>query len=133
MQHENYSLNIDGDEDVEWGRDLRYDLSITLGEAATGASKTVYYPCLCLCDKCQGQGQFKTSPDSWNAAPCSKCSGKGCLKEYKSLEVIFRAGVQNQTSLYYAEYGNAGKHGGKSGGLYVVLNVEADGRSSYTA
>ena len=57
----------------EPGSDLRYDLEITLEEAAKGAEKEVTYRCHHACGRCSGKG---AEPGS-SVVSCSTCGGAG--------------------------------------------------------
>ncbi|MGB7925136.1 MAG: molecular chaperone DnaJ, partial [Pyrinomonadaceae bacterium] len=58
------------------GADLRYDLEITLEEAATGMTAQLRIPRLETCDKCKGSGAAEgTQPET-----CSTCSGAGQVR-----------------------------------------------------
>ena len=55
------------------GSDLRYDLEITLEEAATGIARKLNIPRLEKCDVCEGSGAEKgTQPET-----CTVCQGSG--------------------------------------------------------
>jgi molecular chaperone DnaJ len=55
------------------GSDLRYDLEITLEEAANGKAETLHIPRLEKCVECDGKGAEKgTSPET-----CIACQGSG--------------------------------------------------------
>ncbi|MBI2136265.1 molecular chaperone DnaJ [Candidatus Woesearchaeota archaeon] len=55
------------------GSDLRYDLEITLEDAAHGTTKTLSIPKLETCEECDGSGA-KSSSD---VEKCSVCNGSG--------------------------------------------------------
>lgn len=55
------------------GSDLRYDLQITLEEAATGCEKEIEIRKLDACETCDGSGAQKGS----RAVTCSTCRGRG--------------------------------------------------------
>ncbi len=55
------------------GSDLRYDLEITLEEAATGATKHIVIPRLEQCTKCDGSGAESES----DIVSCPECNGSG--------------------------------------------------------
>lgn len=55
------------------GADLRYDIDITLEEAATGITKNIIFPRTEICKECSGSGA-KSSSD---IVTCSNCSGTG--------------------------------------------------------
>ncbi len=55
------------------GADLRYDMSITLEEAATGADKEIEFKKSVRCDACGGSGaELGTRPET-----CQTCGGQG--------------------------------------------------------
>src|SRR5437667_8318733 len=60
-------------EDRQRGADLRYDMQITLEEAAFGAEKEIEVRKLDSCDKCHGSG---AEPGS-RAINCPTCGGRG--------------------------------------------------------
>ena len=55
------------------GSDLRYDMQITLEEAAAGCEKEIEIRKLDACDTCEGSGAQKGS----HAVTCSVCRGRG--------------------------------------------------------
>ncbi len=58
---------------VQRGADLRYDLQITLEEAATGKEEKLKIPRLETCGECEGKGTAKgTEPET-----CITCKGSG--------------------------------------------------------
>ncbi|MDM8001152.1 MAG: molecular chaperone DnaJ [Dehalococcoidia bacterium] len=68
------------------GSDLRYDLSVTLEEVASGVEKTVEIPRVSPCSVCNGTG---AQPDGLEA--CPKCRGAGqIVKEQRSGYSIVR-------------------------------------------
>ncbi len=69
------------------------------------------------CSACRGTGQVI-------ATPCPKCKGNGIVTETKELSVRIPAGVDTGTRLRVRGEGDPGVHGGPSGDLYVVINVE---------
>jgi molecular chaperone DnaJ len=60
-------------EDRQRGADLRYDMQITLEEAAFGTEKEIEVRKLGLCDQCQGSG---AEPGS-RSISCPACGGRG--------------------------------------------------------
>jgi len=68
------------------GADLRYDLTVTLEEAAFGTEKTVELPKMEQCQACSGSG---AEPDG--LAQCESCSGTGqIVREQRSGYSVFR-------------------------------------------
>ena len=55
------------------GSDLRYDMQISLEEAATGCEKEIEIRKLDVCDTCEGSGAQKGS----HAVTCTVCRGRG--------------------------------------------------------
>jgi len=58
------------------GADLRYDLEITLEEAATGTTKHIVVPRLEKCSKCDGSGAESKS----DIIDCPQCNGSGVYR-----------------------------------------------------
>ncbi|MCZ2391199.1 MAG: molecular chaperone DnaJ [Acidobacteria bacterium] len=58
---------------VQRGSDLRYDLEITLEEAASGKDETLRIPRLETCGECSGSGAEKGT----SAETCANCGGSG--------------------------------------------------------
>ena len=69
-----------------------------------------------VCPKCGGTGHIIGSP-------CKKCRGEGRLEVEKTIKVKIPAGVDNNAKIRVAKEGDAGKNGGASGDLYIVMYV----------
>ena len=69
------------------GNDLRYDLGITLMEAAFGAEKTLEIPRWEMCDECSGSG----SAPGKAPVTCSKCKGAGQIRVQQGFFSMSRA------------------------------------------
>ncbi|MGL5663904.1 MAG: DnaJ domain-containing protein, partial [Cetobacterium sp.] len=59
----------------EPGEDLRYNLELTLEEAAKGVEKTLKYKRTGTCETCHGTG----AQDGSKMTKCSKCNGTGTI------------------------------------------------------
>ncbi|MEM3126927.1 MAG: molecular chaperone DnaJ [Candidatus Woesearchaeota archaeon] len=70
------------------GNDLRYDLEITLEEAAKGISKEITVTKPSVCEKCGGKGGSGTKT-------CETCNGTGSVR--KSRRTVFGAFVTQTT------------------------------------
>jgi len=70
-----------------------------------------------VCPRCGGTGQIIGSP-------CKKCNGEGRKEVEKTIKVKIPAGVDNNAKIRVSKEGDAGKNGGSSGDLYVVLHVK---------
>lgn len=69
------------------------------------------------CDTCGGSGTVIDSP-------CPKCSGTGSEKVVRQITVKIPAGVDTGSVLPLRGEGNAGTKGGRSGDVYIVINVK---------
>jgi molecular chaperone DnaJ len=68
------------------------------------------------CPQCGGTGQV-------NRDPCGDCNGEGRVRREKVLGIKIPSGVDDGTRLRIAGEGEAGRHGGPTGDLYVALKV----------
>ena len=70
-----------------------------------------------VCPKCGGTGQII-------GTPCKKCHGEGRLEVEKNIKVKIPAGVDNNAKIRVSHEGDAGKNGGTSGDLYIIMHVK---------
>ncbi len=70
------------------------------------------------CPNCGGSGQKITNP-------CKACSGSGSVEKEKTINVKIPKGVDNGAKIRVSQEGDAGKNGGPSGDLYIVLHVKS--------
>lgn len=70
-----------------------------------------------VCPKCGGTGQIIGSP-------CKSCNGEGRKEVEKTLKVKIPAGVDTNAKIRVAKEGDAGKNGGSSGDLYIVMHIK---------
>ncbi len=71
---------------VQRGADLRYDLQITLEEAATGKEEKLEIPRLEICDECDGKGTAEgSSPET-----CITCKGHGQTRYQQGFFSVMR-------------------------------------------
>jgi molecular chaperone DnaJ len=71
---------------VQRGSDLRYDLEITLEEAASGKEEKLNIPRLEKCDDCEGKGAEKGSQPE----PCVSCGGSGQTRYQQGFFSVMR-------------------------------------------
>lgn len=70
-----------------------------------------------VCPTCQGTGnRIKTR--------CPHCNGEGIVMGEETITVKIPAGVQEGMQLSMEGYGNAGRHGGPAGDLYILVEEE---------
>jgi molecular chaperone DnaJ len=68
------------------------------------------------CGACGGQGQVLRDP-------CATCRGEGRRRQIRHLKVTIPPGVDTGNRLRIGGEGEGGAHGGRSGDLYVVVQV----------
>ncbi len=71
---------------VQRGSDLRYDLEITLEEAAEGKEETIEIPRLETCGECSGSGAEKGS----SPVTCTGCGGSGQTRYQQGFFSVMR-------------------------------------------
>ena len=69
------------------------------------------------CPKCGGKGKIISSP-------CKSCGGTGQIRRKKTVKVSIPAGIDNGQIISLRGQGNAGKNGGPSGDLQIVITVQ---------
>lgn len=139
------------------GDDLRYDLEVTLEEAAAGSTQRIAIKRLGPCATCRGTGgeQSETCHECGGRGsvrraqrtpfgifqttgvcprckgegkiilkPCPTCRGEGRVSERKEINVDIPAGVENGMRLRVSGAGEAPRHGGQPGDLYLFLTVK---------
>src|ERR1700744_826812 len=92
------------------------------------------------CQQCQGRGQVRYQQGFFSIArtcnvcngtgsvisdPCSTCRGDGRVERQHTIHVNIPAGVEEGTRIRYQGEGDAGRFGGPSGDLYIVLGIKA--------
>lgn len=69
------------------------------------------------CPHCHGKGTIISDP-------CPDCHGEGRKEVEKKIEIKIPAGVDNGSKMRLSHEGDAGKNGGISGDLYIVIHVK---------
>jgi molecular chaperone DnaJ len=90
------------------------------------------------CPQCHGRGQVRYQQGFFSIArtctacggagtvisdPCTACRGEGRVERQHEISVSIPAGVEDGTRIRYQGEGDAGRYGGPSGDLYIVLRV----------
>ena len=70
------------------------------------------------CPRCGGKGKIVSTP-------CSSCGGNGQVRKRKTVKVSIPAGIDNGQIISLRGQGNAGKNGGPSGDLQIVVSVQS--------
>lgn len=70
------------------------------------------------CSSCGGSGEIST--------PCNTCSGDGRVRKTKRISLKVPAGVDSGSRLRVRSEGNAGRRGGPTGDLFVIIDVRQD-------
>jgi molecular chaperone DnaJ len=139
----------------EPGDDLKYDLTISLEEAAKGDTKEVRIRSYVTCSDCKGSGakkgsQPQTCPDCNGVGhirlqqgifsvqqacprcrgsgkiigdPCQSCGGEGRVVKTRTLSIKVPEGIDDGDRIRLTGEGDAGRHGGRAGNLYVDIHV----------
>ena len=68
------------------------------------------------CPKCGGRGRIIHKP-------CKTCGGRGMVRKRKTIKVNIPAGIDNGQTISLRGQGNAGRNGGPSGDLLIVVAV----------
>lgn len=145
--------NLWGKRDAPRGDDLRYTISVTLEEVATGTERTLKVPRKTRCGGCGGDGAqpgegrktCEVCDGTGKAsglrllrsqcyhcdgrgyriiAHCKRCSGAGILSHEDSLSLRVPAGVATGQKLKLGGKGNEPAEPGPAGDLFVVVNVQ---------
>lgn len=69
------------------------------------------------CPSCHGTGK---NPRAF----CKVCSGVGAIEKEKKITIKIPHGIEHGSKMRVANEGNAGRNGGRTGDLYVVIHVK---------
>ena len=93
-----------------------------------------------VCQQCAGRGQVRFQQGFFSVArtcpacggtgsivsnPCRQCRGDGRQSANHTINVTVPAGIEDRMRIRYQGEGDAGRFGGPSGDLYIVVSVEA--------
>ncbi len=135
------------------GEDILTGLTLSLGEAFSGAQKSINInreaPCRACggsgaetyetCRRCKGSGAVhiskgffrmqQTCPDCRGTGrkitrACKACGGRGRISLSETVKVKIPAGVDNGSRVKLKGMGNAGADGGPAGDYYIEITVK---------
>ena len=69
------------------------------------------------CPRCEGSGQISKEK-------CEVCNGRGSLERDDTFKIKIPQGIPDEVTLRFQERGHAGRKGGHSGDLFVVIEVK---------
>ncbi len=69
------------------------------------------------CPRCQGEGKIIKNP-------CVNCRGTGLQANRDTISIKIPPGINNGTTMRISGQGNAGKHNGPRGDIFVVINIK---------
>ncbi len=136
------------------GSDLRYTLKLTLQEVFLGTDKEITFSALGKCEPCSGKGgdsvisctecggsgavryqqgffvientcQKCNGHGSMIKNPCKSCKGAGRTQKQFKVDVKIPKGVKTGDNIRVDGKGEAGLRGGRSGDLFVAVQVES--------
>jgi molecular chaperone DnaJ len=73
------------------------------------------------CPDCRGTGEVVRTP-------CPECDGAGRVTEERTIEIEVPPGIHDGQRIRLSGEGHAGRFGGRSGDLYVLVHVRPDPR-----
>lgn len=83
----------------------------------THRSHFAFFQSTTTCNVCKGQGEvFKN--------PCKECKTTGRIIVKKEIDVDIPKGVDDETRLRIANYGDVGERKGQPGDLYVIVRIQ---------
>ena len=100
--------------------DIRFDLSLTKEEAATGIIKEIALYLDCKCEACKGTGLNSNNSQEG----CRECHGKGVVKKQENIKVRSPAGVTDGSRLKVIKKGKYNKNTESRGDLYIVCFIK---------
>lgn len=142
--------NLFGRKTREPGEDLRYSISVTLEDVATGTERTIVVPRRIRCNRCAGHGAEASQRETCSACggsgmskgrllktrcyhcdgrgyvvrdTCERCEGEGRVVIDESIVVKVPPGVATGQKLKVKGKGNAARGEGTDGDLLIVVNV----------
>lgn len=101
------------------GQDITMRITVSYIESINGTNRKINILHTEKCSNCQGKKFI-------NGAICKVCGGKGEVSIHKKLNVKIPAGIIQHSKIRIVNEGNKGSNGGKSGDLYLIVEIEND-------
>jgi DnaJ-class molecular chaperone len=98
------------------GSDVEADLSLTLEDIFSGATRTLTLQAAERCPTCGGSG-------TRDGGLCSMCHGAGVVRRPKSLSVHIPVGIREGSVIRLAGQGESGTEGAPAGDLYLRVHL----------
>ncbi len=132
-----YTMNV-GFEDAVHGVETRIRLNRLVGCKACAGEGTAASSGTGSCPACRGTGRTQlqrgfmkfSSPcpacggsGRTRGEPCRECGGEGLASRSELVTVRIPAGVDTGSKVRVPRKGNAGRHGGPPGDLYILIEV----------
>lgn len=118
-----------GGEEERQALDVEAALTVTLNEAATGATRRLDLQLQDICAQCGGSGMIAGESRRegnarvvLNASPCPTCRGHGVVPSHRTVNARIPAGVTEGTRLRLAGQGGQGPRGRK-GDLFLRIHL----------
>jgi molecular chaperone DnaJ len=126
-------------EDAVFGTERVINVPRLMGCEACSGKGTKGGAARATCNACRGTGQLRFQQGFFTIAktcgqcggqgtvikdPCRSCGGSGVTQKTQSLNIKIPPGVDAGSRLKLRGEGEAGRNGGPSGDLYVVIEVE---------
>jgi molecular chaperone DnaJ len=104
------------------GSDLEYEASIEFEEAIRGTTITAPLARNAVCPGCRGTG--RSGQGGKRSGACRRCGGAGTDRSIETVNVRIPPGAAAGSRVRVPGGGDAGRHGGPVGDLYIVLRVK---------
>lgn len=89
----------------------------TCGGAGQVRRSSGFFSVASVCPTCNGDGTVVEQP-------CTACSGSGVVRKRQRIKVTIPPGIEHGQRITIPSQGDAGRNGGESGDLHVVIHVK---------
>ncbi|MGQ9706891.1 MAG: molecular chaperone DnaJ [bacterium] len=99
------------------GGDIEYATCPSCGGRGHIAMSQGFFTLTTSCQSCSETGYVIKNP-------CKRCSGEGRIRERSHIKVEIPAGIDDGMKIRLTGEGNAGKRGGTSGNLFIIIHLK---------